>query len=230
MTEEPTYYSKNDTGEFVAASLPSFHDSLPEELKGNELLKDMDPVALAQGYVDLKTSSPTIPETPDGYEIPQIPEGLPVDETAMTGFKTLAHELKLTPEQVQKIVEFDFQRAQGYMDAEKQSAEDAAKEIKKNREAADAALNKEWGSAKGAKLELVAKVKQKFIPHDTLKKWDDSGLSDDPDLLKVLADIGDAMDEDRLILPDQHRSGIPRSADGRPILRYDHPTSRNRSS
>lgn len=225
MADEVTYYTQDDTGGYVEASLPSFHESLPEGIRDHEALKDKDPAVLAQEYVDLKTSLPQIPETPDAYELPEIPEGLPVDQEAMTGFKTLAHELKLTPEQVQKIVEYDFQRAQRYVEADKQATEDAANEIRKSREAANAALNKEWGAGKEAKMELVAKVKQRFIPEDTLKEWDESGLSDNPVFIKFLAEIGDAMDEDRLILPNQRSHEIPRTADGRPILRYDHPSS-----
>jgi len=223
MTEEAqTYYVQDDTGDYQEASLPSFHDSLPEELKENESLKDMDAAALAKAYVDLKSTTPQIPETPDGYSIPEIPEGLPADQEAINGFKTLAHEIGLTQSQIEKIVNFDFERAKKYVDADKTETEAAAKAIQDGRAAAQAELNKEWGSAKEAKMELVAKVKNRFISEDVVKKWDESGMSDDPSFLKLLADFGALIDEDQLILPDQRQSGdIPRTPDGRPILRYD---------
>lgn len=226
MTEEATYYQKDNTGQYVAAALPSFADSLPEDIRGHESLKDMDAAALAKAYVEMKSSQPVIPEKPDGYELPKVPEGLPVDAEAMTGFKTLAHELKLTPAQVQKIIEFDFQRAQKYLAADKSETEAAAQRIQQNRTAAQTELEKEWGVNKEAKMELVAKVKTRFLSEDVIKKWNEAGFGDDPSLLKFLADIGSVMDEDRLILPDaKDTRQIPRTADGRPILRYDHPSS-----
>lgn len=228
MADDATYYTMDDTGAYVEAAMPSFHESLPEEIREHESIKDMDAGSLAQAYIDLKTSQPQIPESPDGYEGPEVPEGLPVDDEAMAGFKSLAHELKLTPDQVKKIIEYDFQRAQRYIDADRQETEDAATEIKRNRDAATAALNKEWGSGREAKMELIAKLKTKFLDEDTIKEWDKAGLGDDPKFLKFLAAIGEVMDEDRLILPDERPGEIPRGPDGRPILRYDHPTSRNR--
>lgn len=225
MAEEATYYQKDDTGGYVEASLPSFHDQLPEGLKDHETLKDMDPGKLAQAYVDLSANRPRAPESPDKYTVPEAPEGIPLDDEALTSFKAFAHENGMTDELFQKIVGIDFERAKKYVEADKQETENAAAEIKKAREEATKQLDTEWGVLKEKNMELVAKVKARFLDEDTIKKWDEAGLGDDPTFLRFLASIGGEMDEDRLILPNQRTSEIPRQADGSPILRYDHPTS-----
>ncbi len=227
MADETTFYVKDSTGDYQEASLPSFQDSLPQEIRDSEIIKGYgDAGALAQAFIDLQGKVGQVPESADAYEMPEIPEGVPVDDTAIAGFKALAHELGLSQAQVSKIIEFDIKRAQGYADADKKDAEASAAEIKKNREAAMAELEKKWGpNAKAAKMELINKVKQRFIDEDTLKLWDESGLSDDPVFLNFLSEIGAILSEDQLILPDGRQTQPRTTPDGRPILQYDNPST-----
>ena len=223
MADEPQFFQKDDTtGDFVPASLPTFHESLPETIREHEHLKDMDLAKLSQDYVDLRSNQPQIPDNPDGYEVPELPEGLKIDEEAVKGFRALAHELKIPAEAFQKILEFDFKRMQSYEEADRQAAEEAANEIKKNREAAQTELDKKWGSEKDAKMELVSKVRKRFITEEMEKAFNDSGLGDCAYFNDLLAMFGEVIDEDQLILPDtrQQSGDIPRTVDGRPMLDY----------
>jgi len=218
---EVTYYTQDDTGGYVEAKLPSFHETLPETLRDHEALKEMDPAKLAQEFVDLKSNTPQVPENADAYEIPEVPEGVPLDEEALKGFKAFAHENGISQELFQKILSLDFERAQKYMADDTEAAEAAKKEIELAREASSKALDKEWGSTRGAKEELVAKVKTRFFSESLIKKLDESGLGDDAEFMMAMAAFGGVIDEGHLILPDTTPRGeIPRSADGRPILDY----------
>jgi hypothetical protein len=223
MADEVTYYTTDDTGAYVEAELPSFSDSIPEEIRDSEHIKGYgDAGAMAQALHDLKSNTPQIPETADGYTLPEMPETIQADTEALDGFKALAHELKLSQAQVEKIVNFDIERAKKYNELDTKSAEEAVEAIKKDREAAQAALDKEWGATKATKMELVAQVKTKFLDEDTIKKWDKSGFSDDPALIKLLGDFGASIGEGQLRLKDDGKPGeIPRGPDGRPILQYN---------
>lgn len=223
MADETTYYTTDDTGAYVEATLPSFSESIPEEIRDSEHIKGYgDAGSMAQALHDLKSNAPELPETADGYIVPEMPEGLPVDQEGLDGFKTLAHEIGLSQEAVDKIIQFDIARAQRYSELDTKQAEEAVEAIKKNRETAQQALDKEWGADKAKKMELVAKVKTRFLSEDTVKKWDSSGLSDDPDFIKLLGEFGSVIDEGHLILPDTRTTGeIPRGPDGRPILKYN---------
>ena len=75
MADEVTYYTTDDTGAYVETALPTFQDSIPEELRDSEHIKGYgDAGELARAYVDLKSNAPEVPETADGYTLPEIPE------------------------------------------------------------------------------------------------------------------------------------------------------------
>ena len=42
MADEVTYYTQDDTGQYVEAELPSFHSSLPEDIREHEAIKDKE--------------------------------------------------------------------------------------------------------------------------------------------------------------------------------------------
>jgi hypothetical protein len=54
-------------------------------------------------------TSDDIPESPDGYDL-QVPDGMRADQELLTQFKGVAHELKLSKDQAQKLVEFEAAR------------------------------------------------------------------------------------------------------------------------
>jgi hypothetical protein len=60
-----------------------------------------------------------IPETPDGYQVatPTYPEGVTRSDEQMAAFRALAHEIHLTPSQLEKIFAFDAQRVASDLDA-----------------------------------------------------------------------------------------------------------------
>lgn len=223
MADETTYYTTDDTGAYMEATLPSFQDSIPENLRKSEHLKGYgDAGAMAQALIDFHSNAPEIPETADGYTMPDIPEGVPADTEAIAGFKTLAHELKLPQATVDRIIKFDFDRAKRYSEFDTKQAQDAVASLKKAREAAHLELDKEWGKDKAVKMEAVAKVKTRFLDADTIKRWDEAGISDDPALIRLLGNLGSAIDEGHLVLPDTRTTGeIPRGPDGLPILKYN---------
>ena len=67
-----TLYTTDDTGnyvEYTAPDPPAFHDTLPEDLRGSDHLKDVeDSGQLARFYVDMKSTYLKPPESAEGYE------------------------------------------------------------------------------------------------------------------------------------------------------------------
>ena len=109
--EQAEYFVKGDTdGEYVAAELPSFRDSIPEEIRENEVFKDMADVgSLAQAYLDANgklveagNNAPQIPESPDGYSI-ELPDGHGYSDEEIKQFNEYAHGAGLTNDQAAGI-------------------------------------------------------------------------------------------------------------------------------
>jgi hypothetical protein len=84
-----------------------------------------------------------VPDTPDAYGLKkpdQLPEGVEWNEEDVKGFQTLAHEIGLTPAQVQKLTEYDLARA-GKMTAS--GKEKLTAFVNEQRDT----LKKEWGDS-----------------------------------------------------------------------------------
>ena len=122
----PSLFVQADTGEYVAyepPEPPAFHDTLPEDLRESEHLKEVENTeTLARYYVDLKKDYLAPPAEPDGYEL-EFPEGFPVDETAVSNFKKLAFENGVNQKQFAELANYEIQRYQQTMDNLKKQME-----------------------------------------------------------------------------------------------------------
>lgn len=209
---ETTLFTKDNTsGEYVPYTPPSFRDSLPEDLRGNEHLAGVeDAGTLAKSYLELKSSQPAIPEKPDAYQMPQLPEGIPLDDAAVGNFKKLAHDLKIPQAAFEKIVQFDVERMN-----------QAQAAFEQHQAAAKAELEKSWGKDYAPNMELCSKAIRSFTTEEQFNKLKLSGFMDDPIVAQVFLGIGKAISEDKFIKNKETTpSEMPRGMDGKPILDY----------
>lgn len=201
MADGDASKSQGDTGAFLA----SITD---EGIRGNELLKDFkDSDSIAKSYIDLSKSFndnkvtleqlqstvPVVPEKPDGYqvEIPkEVKEGGYFNEDDYSVFKTFAHENKLSNDQFQKIVAFDFARQKSVMD-----------KFQKIHDEAVAGLKKEYGDKYDANLALAQKVLAAAGQKELAKRVD---LGNDPGMFKLLVWVGQHISEDKLIATEEY--------------------------
>jgi len=186
-------------------------DDLPKEL-ASRVSKFQSPEELAKGYVNLETKvrgwpgddateeakqeyykRVARPDTPDGYQLDAVPlpEGIEYAEGSDARFKKACHEAGLSPAQAKVLYKVATQEiADGYRDALSEQA--------KARDTATQELRKTWGKEYDANLALVGRVGARFAAPSLLKRWDDSGIGNDPDHLAFLAQIGKAMSEGTL--------------------------------
>lgn len=123
-----------------------------------------------------------VPKEPKDYGIkePKLPDGLVWDKDGMSKFADVAHKLRLTPNQVQGVLD--------YYGNELGSKFQSTTEV---RNATEAELKKEWGSKFDERLGEV---------HSALKSYDgkgdfkallkEVGIDNDPRTLKFLQGIG----------------------------------------
>jgi len=134
------------------------------------------------------------PETADLYDIKKpdgLPESLPFDEEALKFFKGEFHKLGLSKSQAEGIYKT-------YMDSlvagvtKEGEAREAAKTEALN------ALKAEHGDNYPAAITLMDRAVEKFGGPEFKKYMDDSGLGNNPALIKTFINIGKAMSEDTL--------------------------------
>ncbi len=223
MEGENQLYQKNDTGDFVEFTPPSFQETIPEDLREHESLKEITDVgALTKNYVDLFSSQPTRPENPNAYEV-TIPEGFPIIEEDLTAFKQGAYEAGLTQDQFKAVMGH-------YVERETRLAESYKADILKHREEAEKQLKMEYGDAYEAKtqkasnflLALGEKLGGENV--DAFRKWlDDTKFGDDPMVIRLLSAASELISEDALIKGDNRtpNNERPIGSDGKARLRFE---------
>ena len=134
------------------------------------------------------------PEDPNGYELPKPADDAKFNpgEEFETQFKQKAHEAGLTPKQAKDLWSWYVTEV-----GEAQVTE-AQQEAEKNRKEAEAALRREWGNAYSDRLADARRAAKEFGCEDAIAKLEKSGLADDPDVLKLLANAGGTLREDRI--------------------------------
>lgn len=222
MEGEITLFTKNDNDEYVPYTPPSFQESLPENLRENELFKEIaDTGQLANKFVELQSSMPQKPEAPEHYTV-DVPEGFPLVEEDLNAFKKDAYEMGLTPDQFKGVLGRYFER-------EKQGIEAYQNDIKKHREESMEALKMEYGDKLDEKVSRAAgfirAVGEKMGEGktDEFNKWlDDTKFGDDPMVIRLFALAADLIGEDTLILGNREKESETRpiGQDGKARLRF----------
>lgn len=141
------------------------------------------------------------PETPDGYAFKTIkpedmPPGMQVNQEFEKAFGNKAFELGLTKEQANELRDWH----QGVVVA---SYQDADQIMEREHQKSVETLRGEWGQAFQANVDLANKVVKKFDPGLKLVEM---GLGNNPTLIKLLAEVGKTMSEDRLVLGEADRT------------------------
>lgn len=131
------------------------------------------------------------PAVPEAYADFTVPEGVPVNPEAMTGFKALAKELNLTQENAQKLVDFNAQfevaRAAQVQETLKQWGESAK-------------ADKEFGGDKfDENLAIAAKARDAFATPEFVKFLDETKLGSHPEMLRAFFRIGQRLSEDSFV-------------------------------
>lgn len=141
------------------------------------------------------------PESPDKYapKLPELPDGLALQEPVVKGFLAKAHAANMTPDQVQASLDFYAEYVQGGL-----------KSLSDSRKAGEAALKEEWGANFQTNLNLahrsLATMASKALGEEDgkalLDELDKSGLGNNPRLVKLFAALGGEMKEDGLLTGD----------------------------
>lgn len=133
------------------------------------------------------------PEKSEGYKLekPELPEDMPWDDRLVSSFQDIAHKTGLLPKQAKDVYDW-YNGVAKAVHLENQRIE------QETFEGAEAALKKEWGQAYDQKLELAQTAVRAFAGEDEIKAIEEEGLGNDPRVIKLFANIGSAISEDKL--------------------------------
>lgn len=200
----------NDKGEFVE----NWQNALPEGLREKPWLKNFKSIDgliqsydNAQGLIGKKGIVPPAanatpeekeqyyralgkPEKPEAYklDVPALPEGVYKEEYGKN-FQTFAHKANLSEDQAKAVWSQYWEWNKGQLENVQAAAQQRDAE-------AVATLKREWGNAFTQQLDLANRVVKTFGIADVLAQ---KGLSNDPVIAKMLAQIGASMSEDKII-------------------------------
>ena len=129
-----------------------------------------------------------VPQELDKYEVKKGEKHV-IDDKAMNEFKEFAFKNNLLPNQAQAMFDWLNERASGNMTAAQQAQEQA---MAKGWEE----LEKEWGPGLDKNIQAAKTVVKEFASKEVIDYLNESGLGDDPKLIKFLAQIGNNLKED----------------------------------
>jgi hypothetical protein len=131
----------------------------------------------------------TTPQDPLSYEGLRLPEDISFSSESLESFKQLAREMKLTEEQVQKLL--DFESASLRNDAEQteiQKRHIVERWAEETRALYGAGLEKE--------LSYALRAADAFGGPDLRSLLEDTGLGNHPVIIRTLSEVGKAISED----------------------------------
>ena len=216
MADGVALFTQDDTGGYVEYTPPSFNDSLPEDLREHEHLKEVgDNAQLAQSYVDLIKNQPVVPPDPSGYSY-DFPEGFELDNESFDSFKKVALDEGITQKQFQALAGYDVQRTE----AAKESFQAS---ITQNRNDSENALRTEWGDKYDSKIESAKGVLRSYGNEEFTQFLKDSHLGDNPGVIKMLSWVAEKLSEDSLINSESRgtpEEGPKKGEGGEPMLDF----------
>jgi hypothetical protein len=171
-----------------AQSAASWLDGLPDDLKGLEALQSIPDVAgLAKAFLETQGKLPKVPEGPDKYEI-KLPDGV-VEDDGIKALRDFAHKSGLTNEQVN-----------GVLDLHGQITKTA---IEKAMVEGEATLKTELGEKFAETVDIANRAVRRFLDDDMRSFLAKTGLANNPQVVKMFAKIGQAMQEDKIVTEDK---------------------------
>ena len=138
------------------------------------------------------------PESPEGYDLSGYEDG----ESDYSGFRKMAHDAGLNQTQSEIILDTlknEYLNNQEQYDNARESQEvDGLK-----------SLQKDWGPEFNKNLNLAQRVFNRFADKDTLDYIEETGVGNNPNMIKMLARSGEAFSEGGPILTGEARgSGL----------------------
>ena len=128
------------------------------------------------------------PETPDQYTFDER-----YAEANLDDFKNIAHNLGLSQNQAEKILDMYSQANYDQMEqAEARHSEMQVEGIN--------ALQKEWGKSYNENVELARRAFTNFASKEALDVMEDSGLGNHPEIVKMFSKIGNLLKEDGIMV------------------------------
>ena len=224
--------------ETTAGQAPSgdWKANLPEEIKNNQLIHNMDSVeGLARSAIHAqsmvgaeKIAVPGKwatdadwaqaydklgrPENAEGYTL-TAPEGATVDKDLEGWFKNVSYDAGLNAKQAEKIYTENLNKTA------EMSSEQAGPSLEVQQAEAELALKKEYGKAYDAKIKAAKGVLNEFAPEgfDQLLSKDGIPLGNHPDFVRIMAKIGSHINkitgEDKIVGPKDTLALTPADAD-----------------
>lgn len=212
---EPTT-PPTSTGDAPAApqepALPEWKSSLPDEIKMDPSLSHIGDVeTLAKSYVHAQKmvgadkilipqkNAPDedwqnvfrklgLPESKDEYEL-QVGEG--ADKELLDSFKDKALELGVLPKQAQGLLEWMNGNHEKQLESQTSEAQAKAEQARKD-------LERDWGQDFDKNLSAAKAVLREYGDDDVVKYLEESGLGDDPNLIRFLSKVGGNLLEDSI--------------------------------
>lgn len=203
-----------DTGSQDAAPAPTFHETLPEDIRNEPSLRNFtDAGSLAKSYVHAqrmigadKVAIPGASATPDEWRAVYTKLGAPdkpdayafenVDEETVASMRQAAFDMGLTQAQANGMAEFYNSRLNGYNEAFNQASEQIAMDNQ-------ASLQKEWGKAFDRNLDIARNTATYLLGgtemFDEIQLADGSFLGDHPGIIKMFHALGKEFGEDQMV-------------------------------
>lgn len=124
---------------------------------------------------DGDTAAVGVPESPDGYDLPEGAEA----------FRAKAHEMGLSQDAATTLYSW-------YAEATSEATKARAAEVEKQ-------LRSEWGAKYDANVASVQRFMQQHADEDFRSYLEETGLGNDPRLVKVVLKMAQGMSTDRLV-------------------------------
>lgn len=212
-----------EVAENTEAETPqTWRDSLPEDIREDATLAKYENVdSLAAAHINLqrhlgadKIAKPVTdsdwndvynflgrPEDANGYEIalPEDVQGL-ISEESLNGLQSKAHELGLNQSQFTGLMDWWSNDQGRQMAAHKEGLETAITD-------AESAMKEEWGRAYEQNLAASQKAVQEYGGDELVQYLNESGLGNNPALIKAFANIAKAN------MPDKDLAGPQNNAE-----------------
>ena len=147
---------------------------------------------------------------PDEYVFTP-PDGVEIDEAQLESFGEYAHDLGLSQDQFQKLIDFEMGRAQ---QAQSQMAEAYSERVsswaeatKADKELGGEVLDENLGLAKRAMDAFASPELAKLIDTPSTENPDGLGLGNHPEVIRLFYRVGKAISESDLVTGDSKVEG-----------------------
>lgn len=131
------------------------------------------------------------PDAPDKYGLKKpdkLPEGFDIQEDFLKNLGGMFHEAGLTARQANTL----FSK---YIDTAVNEYTTAAKEANLRANEKIAELKREWGAAYDANIDKAKRAVRAFLDDNGIKWLEQNGLNNDPQMMRVFANIGEKLGE-----------------------------------